>query len=74
MIRGKRLGEVVAAFQAIQADQEAEGAIPNPYNIPFKTQRTALERSLPAKHKHLASGIIPIRTRWSALWGKLIGS
>ena len=45
MIRGKRLGEVVAAFQAIQADQEAEGAIPNPYNIPFEPKGRPLKEA-----------------------------
>jgi hypothetical protein len=36
MIRGKSLGEVTSAFEAIGPDEESEGAIPNPYNIPFE--------------------------------------
>lgn len=35
MIRGKSLEEVIAAFQAVGPDEEAEGAIPQPFNIPF---------------------------------------
>lgn len=36
MIRGKTLPEVIAAFEAIGPDEDAEGAISSPYNIPFE--------------------------------------
>jgi hypothetical protein len=36
MIRGKSLREVVSAFEAVGPEEEAEGAIPGPYNIPFE--------------------------------------
>lgn len=36
MIRGKTLAEVIAAFEAVGPDEDAEGAIPQPYNIPFE--------------------------------------
>lgn len=36
MIRGKTLEEVIAAFEAVGPDEDAEGAIPNPYNMPFE--------------------------------------
>jgi hypothetical protein len=36
MIKGKTLQEVIAAFEAVRADEDAEGAIPSPYNIPFE--------------------------------------
>ena len=39
MIRGKSLSEVIAAFQSVGPDEEAERAIPYPYNIPFEPKR-----------------------------------
>lgn len=45
MIRGKSLAEVIAAFQAVQPDEDAEGAIPQPYNIPFEPKGRPLTES-----------------------------
>ncbi|MFP5205891.1 MAG: S8 family peptidase [Acidobacteriota bacterium] len=36
MIRGKSLTEVISAFEAVGPDEDAEGAIPQPFNIPFE--------------------------------------
>jgi len=36
MIRGKTLPEVIAAFEAVGPGEEAEDAIPHPFNVPFK--------------------------------------
>jgi hypothetical protein len=36
MIRGKTLAEVIAAFEAVGPEEDADGAFPQPYNIPFE--------------------------------------
>jgi hypothetical protein len=45
MIRGKTLPEVIAAFEAVGPDEDAEGAIPSPYNIPFEPKGRPLRDS-----------------------------
>jgi hypothetical protein len=45
MIRGKTLPEVIEAFEAVGPDEDAEGAIPSPYNIPFEPKGRPLRDS-----------------------------
>jgi hypothetical protein len=45
MIKGKTLQEVIAAFEAVRLDEDAEGAIPSPYNIPFEPKGRPLREA-----------------------------
>ncbi len=45
MIRGKSLREVISAFEAVGPDEESEGAIPGPYNIPFEPKARPLREA-----------------------------
>jgi hypothetical protein len=45
MIRGKTLQEVIGAFEAVGPDEDAEGAIPAPYNIPFEPKGRPLQEA-----------------------------
>jgi hypothetical protein len=45
MIKGKTLQEVIAAFEAVRPDEDAEGAIPTPFNIPFEPKGRPLREA-----------------------------
>jgi hypothetical protein len=45
MIRGKSLREVISAFEAVRPDEDSEGAIPGPYNIPFEPKGRPLREA-----------------------------
>lgn len=45
MIRGKTLHEVISAFQALGPQEEAQSAIPEPYNIPFEPKGRPLREA-----------------------------
>jgi subtilisin family serine protease len=51
MIRGKSLPQVIAAFESVGPDEDAESAIPYPYNIPFEPKG----RSTKEGHRRNAS-------------------
>lgn len=45
MIRGKTLPEVIRAFEAVAPDEDADDAIPAPYNIQFEPKRRPMREA-----------------------------
>jgi len=67
MIRGKTLHEVVSAFEAVGPQEEAEGAIPEPYNIPFEPKGRPVREAYRRNTSTLQVGSFHFETWWRTL-------
>jgi len=76
MIRGKTLAEVTAAFEAVGPDEEADGAIPQPYNIPFEPKGRPLREAYRRNTSTLQLGCFEFEraTRYSDTYWLLVRS